>query len=53
MGKKGKIGQWYEPLSIWKDYCHKEVTGYGINTGHYLAEENPEEIIKNINNFLT
>ncbi len=52
-GKKGKIGQWYEPLSIWKEYCSQEVKGYGIDTGHYLAEENPEEIIKNINQFLT
>jgi haloacetate dehalogenase len=51
-GKKGKIGQWYEPLSIWEEYCHKKVIGYGIDTGHYLAEENPEEIIKNINEFL-
>ena len=52
-GKKGKIGQWYEPLSIWKEYCSQEVKGYGIDTGHYLAEENPGEIIKNINEFLT
>ena len=52
-GKKGKIGQWYDPLSIWKEYCSQEVKGYGIDTGHYLAEENPEEIIKNINEFLT
>ena len=52
-GKKGKIGQWYKPLSIWKKYCSTEVKGYGIDTGHYLAEENPEEIIKNIKEFLT
>ena len=52
-GNKGKIGEWYEPLLIWKKYCTQEVTGYGIDTGHYLAEENPEEILKNINNFLT
>ena len=47
----------YNPLSIWKKYCSAELKGYGINTGHYLAEEDPEEIIKcvrrffNINNF--
>ncbi len=50
-GKKGKIEQWYHPLSIWQDYCIQEVKGYGINTGHYLAEENPKEIIKSINSF--
>ena len=51
-GKKGKIEQWYEPLTIWQKYCVQEVRGYGINAGHYLAEENPYEIIKGINNFL-
>ena len=50
-GKKGKIEQWYDPLTIWQKYCDQEVRGYGINTGHYLAEENPDEIIKSINNF--
>ena len=50
-GKKGKIEQWYDPLTIWQKYCDQEVRGYGVNTGHYLAEENPDEIIKSINNF--
>tara|TARA_B100000963_G_C22548542_1_gene635617 strand:- start:116 stop:1000 length:885 start_codon:yes stop_codon:yes gene_type:complete len=48
-GKKGKIEKWYDPLLIWQKYCVKKVTGYGIDTGHYLAEENPDEIIKSIN----
>jgi len=50
-GKKGKIEQWYDPLTIWQKYCDQEVRGYGVNTGHYLAEENPDVIIKSINNF--
>jgi len=52
-GSKGKIEKWYKPLSIWQNYCSQEVKGNAINSGHYLAEENPEEILKNINNFLT
>ena len=51
-GKKGKIEQWYDPLSIWQNYCVQEVKGNGIDSGHYLAEENPEEVIKNILQFL-
>ena len=39
-------------ITIWHKYCVQEVKGYGINTGHYLAEENPDEIIKSIHNFL-
>ena len=52
-GSKGKIEKWYKPLSIWQNYCSQEVKGNAINSGHYLAEENPEEILENINNFLT
>ena len=52
-GSKGKIEEWYKPLSIWQNYCSQEVKGNAINSGHYLAEENPKEILKNINNFLT
>jgi len=51
-GKKGKIEQWYDPLSIWKQYCSAEVKGFSINTGHYLAEEDPEAIIKCVRSFL-
>ena len=51
-GNKGKIEQWYEPLSIWQSYCTQEIRGNAINSGHYLAEENPEEIIKNTLQFL-
>ena len=52
-GKKGKIDQWYDPLSIWQSYCTQEVKGNAIDSGHYLAEENPKEILKNILQFLT
>ena len=52
-GSEGKIEKWYKPLSIWQNYCSQEVKGNAINSGHYLAEENPEEILENINNFLT
>ena len=51
-GNKGKLEQWYQTLSIWKKYCSKEVKGNAINSGHYLAEENPEEVIESLKNFL-
>jgi haloacetate dehalogenase len=40
-GSKGKIGRWYEPLALWRQYCVAEVTGSSIESGHYLAEEAP------------
>lgn len=44
-GAKGKIGEWYEPLEIWRRYCSNNVTGGPVNSGHYLAEEAPEEVL--------
>ena len=50
-GNKGKLEQWYETLSIWQNYCSSDLRGNAINSGHYLAEENPDEIIKNVKIF--
>ncbi len=44
-GSKGKIGQWYDALAIWRQYCSNTITGGPIDTGHYLAEERPQEVI--------
>ena len=51
-GNKGKLEQWYETILIWQKYCSQEVKGKAINSGHYLAEENPDEVIENIKAFL-
>jgi len=45
-GGKGKIGQWYAPLEIWRRYCAAEVMGGGVDSGHYLAEEQPEQVLE-------
>lgn len=47
-GAKGKIGEWYEPLDIWRQYCTGEVTGGAVNSGHYLAEEAPDEVAEQL-----
>ena len=44
-GLKGRIGSWYKPLEIWRSYCAGEVTGGPVASGHYLAEEAPEEVL--------
>jgi haloacetate dehalogenase len=44
-GEKGKIGGWYDPVAIWREYCSAEVTGRGVDSGHFLAEEAPDEVI--------
>lgn len=50
-GAKGKIGQWYEPLEIWRRYCTREVTGGAIDSGHYLAEERPADVLAHLDRF--
>jgi haloacetate dehalogenase len=44
-GAKGKVGAWYRPLDIWRQYCAAEVTGGPVESGHYLAEEAPDEVL--------
>ncbi|MGA0597780.1 alpha/beta fold hydrolase [Enterovirga sp. CN4-39] len=44
-GAQGRIGGWYEPLDLWRRYCSAEVTGGLVQSGHYLPEEAPEEVL--------
>jgi haloacetate dehalogenase len=50
-GSKGKIGKWYDPLAIWRQYCAAEVTGGPVDSGHYLAEEAPAEVLQRLAEF--
>ena len=43
-GANGKIGKWYDPLAVWRQYCSGEVTGGAMDAGHYLAEEAPQAV---------
>jgi haloacetate dehalogenase len=44
-GNKGKIAAWYDPLTLWRAYASGPVSGTGITSGHYLAEEAPDTVI--------
>jgi haloacetate dehalogenase len=52
-GAKGKIGKWYEPLPIWRQYCAAEVTGGPVDSGHYLVEEAPAEVLAAFGQFFS
>jgi haloacetate dehalogenase len=52
-GSKGKIGKWYDPLAIWRQYCAVQVTGGPVDSGHYLAEEAPEEVLERFGAFFS
>ncbi len=50
-GAKGKIGKWYDALAIWRQYCAAEVIGGPVDSGHYLAEEAPGEVLERFGAF--
>ncbi len=51
-GAEGRIGTWYEPLGVWAPYVAGRVSGGPIPSGHYLAEEAPEETLAALDAFL-
>ena len=51
-GSKGKIGQWYDAPAIWQPYCSAQVTGSAVDSGHYLPEEAPAEVLRHFEKFL-
>ena len=50
-GATGKIDKWYKPLDIWRDYCAAELTGGAVASGHYVAEEAPDEVLDRFHTF--
>jgi len=50
-GKKAKIEAWYDALAVWRQYCAAEVGGGPVNSGHYLAEEAPGEVLQQLTAF--
>ncbi|GAA3065399.1 alpha/beta hydrolase [Rhizobium viscosum] len=40
-----------DPVAIWRAWAH-DVHGFGIDSGHHVAEENPVELARAISHFL-
>ncbi len=41
-GRRGALEGWYDVLGIWRDWAD-DVQGRALDSGHYLAEEAPDE----------
>lgn len=52
-GRKAKIEAWYDALGVWRNYCSAEVTGGPVDSGHYLAEEAPDEVLERLSAFFS
>ena len=52
-GRKAKIEAWYDAVSVWRQYCDAPVSGSPVDSGHYLAEEAPDEVLAHLIPFLS
>jgi haloacetate dehalogenase len=52
-GAKGKIAVWYDALAVWREYSDSDVSGHAVDSGHYLAEETPAEVLAALDGFLS
>ncbi len=43
-GTGGRIGGWYDPLTLWRECVDGEVSGGPLPAGHFLAEEAPDAV---------
>jgi haloacetate dehalogenase len=50
-GAKGTVGALYDVLQTWRDKAD-DVRGRALNCGHTLQEENPQEVLAELNQFL-
>tara|TARA_B100001540_G_C15303759_1_gene416023 strand:- start:8 stop:556 length:549 start_codon:yes stop_codon:yes gene_type:complete len=50
-GKKGVIEKQFKPIKIWQKYSNKKVSGFAINSGHFIPEQNPKETINKLTKF--
>jgi haloacetate dehalogenase len=44
-GAKGRVGELYDALGIWRQYCAAKVTGGPVASGHFIPEEAPEAVL--------
>ena len=52
-GERSDTGRvWGDVLNVWQQYCETKVVGKGIDCGHYLQEEEPENVFNSLKSFL-
>ena len=47
----GAVGQWYQPLDIWREWA-TDVAGGPMSCGHFIPEEAPEQLCESLAGFL-
>jgi haloacetate dehalogenase len=49
-GERSSQGSGYDALGVWREHA-ENVSGHGINSGHFLPEEAPEETFEALHGF--
>jgi haloacetate dehalogenase len=50
-GKKGVIERDFDAVKEWEAVCDGVVSGESVDTGHYIAEEVPDVLLKHVKDF--
>ncbi|EKG13037.1 Alpha/beta hydrolase fold-1 [Macrophomina phaseolina MS6] len=50
-GGKAVIERFFEALEEWRRVCEGEVSGGAVDSGHYVPEEVPDEVVRNAKEF--
>jgi haloacetate dehalogenase len=50
-GAKGAVGKLWDVLEVWRQHANAPVQGRALNSGHYLAEEQPEKVLQEMLGF--
>ena len=51
-GAGGIMTKLFDPLEVWQDYA-EDVSGWAIECGHFLAEEEPEQTCQALREFFS
>jgi haloacetate dehalogenase len=50
-GAKGAVGKLWSVLKVWSQHANAPAQGGSLDSGHYLAEERPEEVLQEFLHF--
>ena len=51
-GNKGFVNRTYDVLNVWNEYA-SDVRGKSLDCGHFLAEEKPDDVCKELIEFFS
>ena len=52
-GAKGAVGKLWNVLEVWSQHANAPAQGRALDAGHYLAEEQPEEVLQEFLRFFS